>query len=287
MGFQFYSWWERKANEAIRSLVSTHTGPIPQFSKSPSMEASPGPTPGAQKKGKRSEVMPSRAQASVAGSYNNLNPTTSAQRQQTQAFGGMTLGPSSQGKKQSLASNTENEMGSDNLRQQPANPSTTSGDDFFGLNALTTGLASDDLDFSNFDFSNGDHTRGTSQGPGVSQAGLVANLLGQQDTSKQAVGGSNANQGHAKTGTQTGNVNPDVNMLANVPVPSIERQLSATPAATAQGAQSRIGHVTSPNMPGNQQPDQPAQPQAASNPPYPPGYTETNAVYRDTHGVWY
>jgi hypothetical protein len=255
------------------------------------MEASPGPTLGAQQKGKqagkRSDGTPSRAQASVAGSYNNLNPTTSAQRQQTQAFGGMTLGSSSQGQKQSLASKTENDMGGDNLRQQPASPSTTSGGDFFGLNALEPGLASGDLDFSNFDFSNGDYMRGSSQGPGVCQAGLVANLFGQQETSKQADGDSNANQGHAKTGAQTGNVNSGVNLLANVPVPSIERQLSATPAATAQGAQARTGHATSSNTPGHQQPAQPAEPQAAPNPPYPPGYTETNAVYRDTHGVWY
>lgn len=269
-------------------MVNTHTGPIPQFSKSPTAEASPGPSSRAQQKGKqgarRSEGTPSRAQDPVVGSTSKSNPTTSVQSQQTQIFGGKTHGSSSS-QSQNLTSNLANDMSDGIIRQQLANPNNTSGGDFFGLNASRTGLASGDFDFYNLDFSNGGFTRGSSQEPGVSHADLMPTFPGRQEAPQQADRGSNVNQGLARTGPQAGNHNAGASLLANVPVPSVERQLSATPTATVQGAQASTGHGTSSNSPGHQQPAQPRA--AASNTEFPPGYTATNAVYRDTHGVWY
>ncbi|ROV93424.1 hypothetical protein VMCG_08381 [Cytospora schulzeri] len=302
-------WGEREFNKKqvayIRSnykvpwgMIDTYKGPMPQFSESPTTEFTQGPSTRAQQKGKqaarRSEGTPSRTQDLVTGPTSNFNLNASAQRQQqTQTFGDATAGPSS-----------------------------TSGGDFFGLNASSTGLASGDLDFCSFNFPNDEFTRGSPQVPSVSNAEFLGMLPGQQGAPQKAARGSNVNQGFSGNTIQMGNtahtgafsqtsfgnetpstsgvglgvkigdgfgqttdVSDSINLLANVPIPSVERQLPATPA-TVHGFQANIGNDTISNTPGQQQ-QPPAQVQAAFISQFPPGYTATNHMFRDTHGVWY
>lgn len=316
-------------------MVETYKGPIPQFPKSPTAGATPGPSSRAQQRGRQAArpsegPSSSRAQDSTVEPAGNFAPATGAAQpqQQTQAYGGVAAadlynpGQNITPRLTNTADETTGPAGNPILYQPGIPDIATSVGDFFGLNASSTGLASGDFEFSTFDFLNDEDLTGRSPiDPGASHADFMPALGGQQVPIHQAHGATSVNNslrpqmgnsdvlvstplnyGHiTPSATRAGpGVNhtsdgfrqrpslPDLpNFIADIPVQSVEREQSST--AAARGAQAcTTANDVSPATPGHHHhnPHHHHQ-QPTPCPEFPPGYTAANAVYRDTHGVWY
>lgn len=302
-------------------MIETHTGPMPQFPKSPASEATPGPSSRARQKAKQVARQPDgthpRAPNPAVEPVNNFRPTAGAQLQQTHTYGGVTAGSSIQGQalppRLTDTANNTNGTGDALLRQQPANPGSSPAGDFFGLNPSSTGLASGDFDFSSFDFPDDEFTSGGAEEAGASNADFAAFLGGQQarESSKQAHGAANVNQSHGGAPAQKGNAGTGVtNPLdfghsttsapgtgpgsnigdgsGQVPdVPELPDFLANKPIQSVEREQpaTAAAHLPQSGTVHDAGPDTPAQ--AAPGARFPPGYTTAGAVFRDAHGVWY
>lgn len=292
-------------------MVETYKGPMPQFSKSPTSEATQGLSSRAQQRVKRSARQPEgtypRAQSSVVEPANDSRPTTGAQHQQTHTYRSATAGPTSHGQKIVPRLTNTSGQASNLLLQQSINPSSASVGDFFGLNASSTGLGSGDFDFSAFDFSDDNLTSTSLKEPAVSESDFGNFLVGQQETTQQAYGVNNAlnnapeaPMGHANAGVSSPS---PLNFIHNTP-PTPGTGLNISTSNTIARVPQNIPDL--PTFPASmplqsvkqeqeQQPTtQAVQPGILPPPPppnqppgFPPGYTAPGAVFCDAHGVWY